>query len=133
MVMFLKFVFGCCCLILGFGYFEVFKKDNVEFISMLIDEIINNGINFIFGEKIEFDVIVCVIGYDVEVLFQFKVIGCNGIILVDRWKLQIEIYLVFVVDQFFNFFMIGGFGSGLGLGSLVSVFEVQGDYVVKVI
>jgi hypothetical protein len=132
-VMLPKFAPGCRRLTPGPGYLEALKKDNVEFISMSIDEITNNGINLTSGEKIELDVIVCATGYDVEAPPQFKVIGRNGITLADRWKPQIETYLALAVDQFPNFLMIGGPGSGLGSGSLVSVFEAQGGYAVKAI
>ncbi|KAH8646424.1 hypothetical protein BGZ61DRAFT_376866 [Ilyonectria robusta] len=117
----------------GPGYLEALKKDNVEFISTPIGEITTKGIKLTSGEEVELDVIVCATGYDVEAPPMFEVIGRNGITLANRWKPQIESYIAIAVDQFPNFLIVGGPGSGLGSGSLVSVFEAQGDYVVKAI
>jgi hypothetical protein len=128
-----KFAAGCRRLTPGPGYLEALKKDNVEFISTPIDEITTKGIKLTSGEEVELDFIVCATGYDVEAPPVFEVIGRNGTTLANRWKPQIESYLALAVDQFPNFLIVGGPGSGLGSGSLVSVFEAQGDYVVKAI
>ncbi|KAH6985392.1 hypothetical protein EDB80DRAFT_821927 [Ilyonectria destructans] len=128
-----KFAAGCRRLTPRPGYLEALKKDNIEFISTPIDEITTKGIKLTSGEEVELDVIVCATGYDVEAPPMFEVMGRNGTTLANRWKPQIESYLALAVDQFPNFLIVGGPGSGLGSGSLVSVFEAQGDYVVKAI
>ncbi|KAK0392925.1 hypothetical protein NLU13_2419 [Sarocladium strictum] len=128
-----KFAAGCRRLTPGPGYLEALTQDNVEFVSTPIDEVTPEGIKLASGEVITLDVVVCATGYDVEAPPQFDVVGRGGITLADRCKPHVESYLAIAVDRFPNFFSVGGPGSALGSGSLVSVFEAQGDYVVKAI
>lgn len=128
-----KFAPGCRRLTPGPGYLEVLKKGNVTFVSKPIEEITNKGVKLTSGEEIGIDVLVCATGYDVEAPPTFELVGRNGTKLADKWKPQFETYISLAVDEFPNFFLVGGPNSGLGSGSLISVFEAQGDYIVKAI
>ncbi|KAF7557067.1 hypothetical protein G7Z17_g898 [Cylindrodendrum hubeiense] len=128
-----KFAPGCRRLTPGPGYLEALKKDNVDFITTQISEVTPEGIKLISGEEVNLDVLVCATGYDVEAPPTFELVGRNGTRLVNKWKPHFQSYLAVAVDEFPNFFMIGGPNSGLGSGSLISVFEAQSDYIVKVI
>ncbi|KAJ8117410.1 hypothetical protein OPT61_g1397 [Boeremia exigua] len=124
---------GCRRLTPGPGYLESLKQDNVTFCNKRILEFNSTGLQLENREQIDLDVVICATGYDVQAPPTFKVEGRNGITLEQRWKPLPESYLAVTVDQFPNFFMIGGPNSNLGSGSLLSVFEAQGDYAVKII
>ncbi|KZM18733.1 uncharacterized protein EKO05_0006626 [Ascochyta rabiei] len=124
---------GCRRLTPGPGYLESLQQDNVTFCKTAIQEFNSTGLKLETGEQIDLDVIICATGYDVQAPPTFTVKGRNGKTLEERWKPIPESYLAITVDQFPNFFMIGGPNSNLGAGSLLSVFEAQGDYATKII
>ncbi|KAK7417255.1 hypothetical protein QQX98_004689 [Neonectria punicea] len=128
-----KFAPGCRRLTPGPGYLEALKQENVTFITTQIQEVTPKGIKLASGEEVELDVLVCATGYDVEAPPTFKLTGRNGTTLAEKWKPYAESYISVAVDEFPNFLLVGGPNSGLGSGSLISVFEAQGDYIVKVI
>jgi hypothetical protein len=124
---------GCRRLTPGPGYLESLQQDNVTFCNKAIQEFNSTGLKLETEEQIDLDIVVCATGYDVQAPPTFTVRGRNGKTLEDRWKPLPESYLAVTVDRFPNFFMIGGPNSNLGSGSLLSVFEAQGDYAVKII
>lgn len=124
---------GCRRLTPGPGYLEALQQENVTFCNKAIQEFNSTGLQLESGEQIDLDLIICATGYDVQAPPTFTVKGRNGMTLEDRWKPLPESYLAIGVDGFPNFFMIGGPNSNLGSGSLLSVFEAQGDYAIKII
>ncbi|CZR42542.1 monooxygenase family protein [Fusarium proliferatum ET1] len=128
-----KFAPGCRRLTPGPGYLNALQQENVTFISQKIEEITERGIKVASGEEVQLDVLVCATGYDVEAPPTFEILGRNGKTLTEKWKPHFESYISLAVDGFPNLFFIGGPNCGLGSGSLLSVFEAQGDYIVKAI
>jgi hypothetical protein len=128
-----KFAPGCRRLTPGPGYLEALKEENVTLITTPIQEVTPRGIKLTSGEDVELDVLICATGYDVEAPPTFEVTGRNGTTLAEKWKPYLQSYISVAVDEFPNFLLVGGPNSGLGSGSLIAVFEAQGDYVVKVI
>ncbi|KAL6411686.1 hypothetical protein AUP68_05403 [Ilyonectria robusta] len=124
---------GCRRLTPGPGYLESLKEDNVVFCNKPIQQITKNGLTLSTGEEIELDVLVCATGYNVGAPPTFTVTGRNGVTLEQKWTPHPETYLSVAVDGFPNFLFIGGPNSSLGSGSLLSVYEGQGDYAVKMI
>ncbi|EXL44606.1 hypothetical protein FOCG_13567 [Fusarium oxysporum f. sp. radicis-lycopersici 26381] len=128
-----KFAPGCRRLTPGPGYLKALQQENVTFISQKIEEVTERGIKLASGEEVDLDVLVCATGYDVEAPPTFRIIGRHGTTLAEKWKPHFESYISLAVDEFPNFFLIAGPNCGLGSGSLLSVFEAQGDYIVKAI
>ncbi|KAM6520293.1 hypothetical protein FSOLCH5_005085 [Fusarium solani] len=128
-----KFAPGCRRLTPGPGYLEALKEENVTLITTPIQEVTPRGIKLTSGEDVELDVLICATGYDVEAPPTFEVTGRNGTTLAEKWKPYLQSYISVAVDEFPNFLLVGGPNSGLGSGSLIAMFEAQGDYVVKVI
>ncbi|KAH6995475.1 hypothetical protein BKA56DRAFT_473041 [Ilyonectria sp. MPI-CAGE-AT-0026] len=124
---------GCRRLTPGPRYLESLQEKNVTFCNTSIQEFNKTGLKLQTGEQIDLDVVVCATGYDVQAPPTFTVIGRNGMTLEKKWSPHPETYLAIAVDEFPNFLLIGGPNSGLGSGSLLSVFEAQGDYAVKMI
>ncbi|KAJ4340575.1 hypothetical protein N0V95_007474 [Ascochyta clinopodiicola] len=124
---------GCRRLTPGPGYLESLQQDNVTFCNKAIQEFNSTGLKLETEEQVDLDIVICATGYDAQAPPTFTVKGRNGTTLEERWEPLPESYLAITVDQFPNFFMIGGPNSNLGSGSLLSVFEAQGDYAVKII
>ncbi|KAF9776769.1 hypothetical protein IL306_005005 [Fusarium sp. DS 682] len=128
-----KFAPGCRRLTPGANYLEALQEENVHFTNERIQRITPRGVELVSGQQIELDLLVCATGYDVDAPPQFELIGKGGLTLVERWKPYAETYLGMAIDGFPNFMMIGGPNSGLGSGSLTSVFEAQANYTVKLL
>ncbi|KAF4946367.1 hypothetical protein FSARC_14211 [Fusarium sarcochroum] len=128
-----KFAPGCRRLTPGPNYLEALQEDNVHFTNAPIRNITPRGIEMASGEHIDLDLLVCATGYDVEAPPLFELVGRDGMSLSERWQPYAEAYLGVAVDSFPNFLLVGGPNSGLGSGSLISVFEAQGDYAVKML
>ncbi|KAI1060194.1 hypothetical protein LB506_011281 [Fusarium annulatum] len=128
-----KFAPGCRRLTPGSNYLEALQEENVHFTNERIQRITPYGLELVSGNQVEVDVIICATGYDVEAPPQFEVIGRDGVQLTKRWESHPESYLGLAVDGFPNFLILGGPNAGLGSGSLISVFEAQTTYAVKVL
>ncbi|KAM5347635.1 hypothetical protein ACJ41O_007459 [Fusarium nematophilum] len=128
-----KFAPGCRRLTPGPGYLKALQKENVTFIKEAVEEVTAQGVKLASGDEVDLDVLICATGYDVEAPPTFELTGRNGATLTKKWKPHFQSYLSLAVDEFPNFFIIGGPNSGLGSGSLISIFEAQGDYIVKAI
>ncbi|KAH7256023.1 hypothetical protein BKA59DRAFT_521151 [Fusarium tricinctum] len=128
-----KFAPGCRRLTPGANYLEALQEDNVHFTNEKIQRITPRGLELASGQHIELDLLVCATGYDVEAPPEFDLIGRDGLRLAERWKPYPEAYLGMAVDGFPNCLMIGGPNTGLGSGSLTSVFEAQANYAVKLL
>ncbi|KAM0346545.1 hypothetical protein ACHAP4_011681 [Fusarium culmorum] len=128
-----KFAPGCRRLTPGANYLEALQEDNVHFTNEKIQRITPRGLELASGQHIDLDLLVCATGYDVEAPPEFDLIGRDGLRLAERWKPYPEAYLGMAVDGFPNCLMIGGPNTGLGSGSLTSVFEAQANYAVKLL
>lgn len=124
---------GCRRLTPGPGFLEALQEENTTYIKTHIQEITEKGIKLVSGKEIDLDVIICATGYDVQAPPIFTLEGRHGKTLAEKWSPCPVSYLGVAVDEFPNLLIVGGPNAGLGSGSLLSVFEAQGDYAVKMI
>ena len=128
-----SFAAGCRRLIPGLGYLESLTKDNVDFFFDRITRINSTGVELSDGKQLDLDVIVCATGFNTSGIPSFEVTGKNGETLKKRFLPYPETYISLAVDNFPNYFMMCGPSALLGAGSLTSVLEAEGDYIVKCI
>lgn len=128
-----SFAVGCRRLTPGPGYLEALVEDNVSFISMTISHISPSGMHLSDGTHIPLDALVCATGFDTGGLPPFTVVGRNGLTLTDRFTPYPQTYLTLATDGFPNYFMMLGPNAIIGTGSLTTILESQGDYIVKCI
>ncbi|KAI0205291.1 flavin-binding monooxygenase [Astrocystis sublimbata] len=124
---------GCRRATPGPGYLEALTESNVEFITDGIAAITPSGVSLQSGREVPLDVLVCATGFQVAKAPPFKVTGRGGLTLEERFTPFPEAYLSVVVDSFPNYFMMLGPNSAIGSGSLTSILESEGDYIVKCI
>lgn len=127
------FSVGCRRLTPGPGYLEALVQDNVNFIDIPIKHAFSNGLELETGEKIELDVLVCATGFQASAPPLFPVIGRNGQTMAEKFNPYPETYLSLATDDFPNYFMILGPNSAIGTGTLTTMIEMEGDYVIKCI
>ena len=128
-----SFAVGCRRLTPGPGYLEALVEDNVSFISTAISHISPSGVHLIDGTHIPLDVLVCATGFDTGGLPPFAVVGRNGVTLANRFTPYPQTYLAIATNGFPNYFMMLGPNAVVGTGSLTTILESQGDYIVKCI
>ncbi|RDL38519.1 Flavin-binding monooxygenase [Venustampulla echinocandica] len=128
-----SFAVGCRRLTPGPGYLEALVEDNVNFVTEEISSITPKGIVLSNGETVEIDVLVCATGFKTGAPPPFQVYGKGGVSLEEKFKPYPETYLSVGVDGFPNFFMMLGPNSAIGAGSLTTMIENEGDYIVKCI
>lgn len=128
-----SFSVGCRRLTPGPGYLEALVEDNVEFVTEKISSINPKGIVLSSGRTVEIDALVCATGFNTGAPPPFQVHGKNGMTLEEKFKPYPQTYLTMAVDGFPNFFMMLGPNSAIGAGSLTTMIENEGDYIIKCI
>lgn len=97
---------------LGHFYYETFNRDNVSLVDVRNNPIVaitERGIRLQDGEHAA-DVIIFATGFDAVTgtLKSMDIRGRDGTALAERWQGGPQTYLGITVDQFPNFFMVGG-------------------------
>ncbi|KAI0546280.1 flavin-binding monooxygenase [Xylaria curta] len=128
-----SFGIGCRRATPGPGYLEALGEDNVDFITEKITAITSDGATLASGSSIRLDVLVCATGFQTSKAPPFLIAGRGGLTLAERFAPFPEAYLSLAVDAFPNYFMMLGPNSAIGSGSLTSILEAEGDYIVKCI
>ncbi|KAI1736655.1 flavin-binding monooxygenase [Xylaria scruposa] len=128
-----SFGIGCRRATPGPGYLEALGEDNVDFITEKITAVTSDGATLASGSSIRLDVLVCATGFQTSKAPPFLIAGRGGLTLASRFAPFPEAYLSLAVDSFPNYFMMLGPNSAIGSGSLTSILEAEGDYIVKCI
>ncbi|KAI0967454.1 flavin-binding monooxygenase [Xylaria arbuscula] len=128
-----SFGIGCRRATPGPGYLEALSESNVDFITDKITVVTSNGLKLASGREVSLDTIVCATGFQTSKAPPFTITGRGGLTLAERFTPFPEAYLTLAVDSFPNYFMMLGPNSAIGSGSLTSILEAEGDYIVKCI
>ncbi len=126
-----SFSVGCRRLTPGPGYLEALVEDNVDFIGTAISRADQNGLLLQDGEKRELDVLVCATGFQASAPPPFPVIGKGGQTMKKKFEPYAETYLSLATDGFPNYFMMLGPNAAIGTGTLTTMMEMTGDYIIK--
>lgn len=117
----------------GPGYLEALTQPNVAFVNSSITKISENAIHTADGASYEIDALVCATGFHANTSPPFPVTGANGVTLAQKWEVRPTNYLSHSISGFPNFFTMLGANSAIGSGSLTTMIENVGDYVIKAI
>ncbi|KAJ4298057.1 hypothetical protein N0V90_005956 [Kalmusia sp. IMI 367209] len=124
---------GCRRLTPGPGYLEALTQPNVAFVTSRITKISDNAIHTADGATHEIDALVCATGFHANTFPPFPVTGSNGLTLREKWASRPVNYLSHSIAGFPNMFCMLGANSAIGSGSLTTMIENVGDYVIKAI
>jgi hypothetical protein len=128
-----SFSVGCRRLTPGPGYLEALTQDNVDFIDTPISKAKSRSLVLESGEETELDILVCATGFHASAPPPFPVIGRNDQTMKEKFTPYPETYLSLATDGFPNYFMMLGPNGGVGTGTLTTVMEITGDYIIKCI
>lgn len=124
---------GCRRLTPGPGYLEALTQPNVAFITSPITRISPDAIHTADGATHTIDALVCATGFHSSAPPPFGLIGSNGLTLHKKWENRATTYLSHSISGFPNLFTMLGPNAAIGSGSLTTMIENVGDYVIKAI
>jgi|694.fasta_scaffold30920_4 cation diffusion facilitator CzcD-associated flavoprotein CzcO len=124
---------GCKRVLVSKKYYPVFSKPNVSLITDSIKEIKEHTIVFENNEEIEVDTLIMATGFEAaEIQVKTKIIGIDGINLIDQWKTtSVHAFKGCMTHNYPNLFFILGPNTGLGHNSVVHMMESQMIYILK--
>jgi len=126
-----EFAVGCRRVTPGPGYLEALCQDNVDFVHEAIKRVTADGIETNDGAHIKLDVIVCATGFDLWCQYPFPVVGKKNLSLQEKFKPHPTTYLALCVDEFPNFFLVGGPNGCLTSSSYLTFLDKKVMYVVE--
>jgi hypothetical protein len=128
-----SFSVGCRRLTPGPGYLEALGEDNVDFVDTPIVRAEGKNLILENGEAVELDVLVCATGFQTSAPPPFAVAGRAGQTMKQKFEPYPETYLSLATDGFPNYFMMLGPNAAIGTGTLTTMMEMTGDYIIKCI
>jgi len=128
-----SFSVGCRRLTPGPGYLEALAEDNVDFIDTPISFAQGRSLVLGDGEEKELDILVCATGFQASAPPPFPVTGTNSQTMKEKFEPYAETYLSVATDGFPNYFMMLGPNAAIGTGTLTTMMEMTGDYIIKCI
>ncbi|CAM0140153.1 unnamed protein product [Umbelopsis sp. WA50703] len=123
---------GCKRIAYSNIYLEGIARKNVIVERSPIMQVKDNSIVTESGEEHEFDVLVLATGFITQ---DYMVYGQEGLSLKKYWNENgfPKTYKTVTVNQFPNFFVVLGPGSGLGHNSVVIMAECQVNYAIQLL
>jgi cation diffusion facilitator CzcD-associated flavoprotein CzcO len=128
------FPLGCKRVLRSDDYFPALMRDTVALVTDPIARIVPEGIVTTDGTLHPADVLIFGTGFETQ-SFQgpVEVRGIGGRSLRDDWAGGARAYLGLTAPHFPNMFLIYGPNTNLGHNSILSMFEIQFDYIVAAV
>lgn len=125
---------GCKRLIFASGFYEALQKDNAALITEGIERIEPRGIRTVDGQLHEVDAIILATGFKPHNFMRpMSMVGEGGKTIEQAWQAGAQAYRSIAIPGFPNFFMLIGPNSPIGNYSLISISEIQMDYIAQLI
>lgn len=122
---------GCKRILRTDDYYPALNRENVSLITDGIAEITENSVITTTGEVIEADVIIYGTGFASQNFNgDLDILGNQGNRLSQVWAEGAEAYLGLTVPTFNNMFLIYGPNTNLNHNSIVTMLEIQHQYIV---
>lgn len=126
--------FGCKRVLRSDDYYPALTRENVELVLTEIDRVTPSGVVATNGQHYEVDVLIFGTGFATQNFNgSLDIKGLENASLTECWKEGAEAYLGLTVPDFPNFFMIYGPNTNLNHNSILSMLEIQHDYVTAAI
>jgi cation diffusion facilitator CzcD-associated flavoprotein CzcO len=128
-----KYPILCNRLIPGLPYLAALKKPNVTLTTSPITRFTAAGIVTADGQTHQVDAIVAATGYHASSAPPFPIIGRDGVDLKDSYSPLLKTYLGIMYPSHPNYAAMFGPYSYITAGSLTTMLESQGDYIVQLL
>ncbi|CAK7207280.1 hypothetical protein SEUCBS139899_010090 [Sporothrix eucalyptigena] len=123
-----KFALGCRRFTPGHGYLDALCENNTTVLTENIKEVTATGIRLTDGTDVALDVLICATGFNTSFCPPFTVVGENGAVLNDKWKVEPTSYMGLAAAGFPNYFMTSGPNSPSAHGTLIGCLETYIHY-----
>lgn len=124
--------FGCKRILRTDDYYPAMTRDNVELVTERIAEFTPAGIRTADGRERRFDVVIFGTGFRSQAFHAgMEIVGRGGTTLDARWGDAPEAFFGMSVDGFPNMFMVFGPNTNLNHNSIVTMMEVQHEFIVE--
>ncbi|MCU1513873.1 MAG: Alpha/beta hydrolase protein [Microbacteriaceae bacterium] len=111
-------------------YYPTLLRDNVELVTARVARVTPAGIVTDDGREVPIDVLITATGFKAsQYLSSLNVIGRDGAVLAETWKLGAAAFLGISVPKFPNLFIMYGPNTNGG-GPITSMLELQSAYIV---
>lgn len=128
------FAYGCKRILRSDDFYPALRRENVELITDSLQEVTPEGIITADGEHHELDVIIFATGFSSQKFIgDISIIGSEGEDLAERWGINPEAYYGITVDGYPNLFLVYGPNTNLNHNSIVSMLEIQHDYIARLV
>ena len=131
------YAYGTKRVTIGTGYPETFNRDNVELVDLKKEKL--EGFNergaVVDGREIPLDYLICASGFDALTgsLTRIDIRGRNNLPIKEVWAHGPHTFLGISMHDFPNMYMIGGPGSPSVLGNVVTINELQVEWLVNLL
>jgi cation diffusion facilitator CzcD-associated flavoprotein CzcO len=125
---------ACKRLIFANGFYEAIQEPNAELVTEPIVRVEPQGIRTSDGRLHELDVLVLATGFKAHNFMRpMEMIGENGVTLDQAWENGAQAYRSIAMPGFPNFFMLIGPNSPIGNYSLITISEMQMNYIMQLV
>lgn len=125
---------ACKRLIFCSDFYPAIQRPNAELVTAGIDRIDPKGIVTKDGKLHELDVLVLATGFKPHNFMRpMQMVGENGVTLDQAWENGAQAYRSIGIPGFPNFFMLIGPNSPIGNYSLITIAEIQANYILQLI
>lgn len=127
-----RYEFGCKRILKSDDFYPALARKNVTVETAGIAEITETGIRTTDGQDIALDVIIYGTGFASQAFHgDLQVTGQGGISLSDAWSDGAAAYVGISVPQFPNMFLMYGPNTNLNHNSIISMMEIQQNYILS--
>ncbi|PPR03651.1 hypothetical protein CVT24_007765 [Panaeolus cyanescens] len=124
---------GCRRITPGFDYLEKLSGEKTQVVVGDIRRVTERGVIDSEGKEHVLDVLVCATGFDTSFVPKFPIVGPKGVNMQTTWKDEVKAYLGVAAAGFPNYFTLFGAGSPAATGPAMVIFELQADYILKMV
>lgn len=124
--------FACKRILRSDDYFPALTRPNVTLETSRIARFHEDGIETEDGTRHVFDVVIFGTGFESQAFHgALRVTGRKGVSLDDAWRDGAQAYLGMAVPDFPNMFVVYGPNTNLNHNSIISMLEIQQDYILS--
>ncbi len=125
---------ACKRLVISGDFYQAIQQANAELVTEPIARIEPRGVRTKDGRLHDLDVLVLATGFRVDrFLRPIEVIGRDGVRLDEVWAKRPNAYLSISIPRFPNLFMLNGPNGPVGNFSLITIAEMQLDYILQLV
>lgn len=127
-----NYTMGCKRVLISNDWFPALQQPNVSLVDDAIAVIMPEGVRTRDGHVHGADVLIYATGFKaMDVLNPAVIIGREGRVLNEEWRVHPEAFLGITVSGYPNLFLLMGPNTGLGHNSMVFMIESQIHYVMS--